>query len=151
MARLKIKQLDERVATSGVHLGGGPERRKLHPGEVIDIPEDFEDGQHAGKSLFEAVWETGKVELTHDPVTRPIDFRDEREGKLTAPTFRSRGPDDDRAIAEAKSAVAERLAATERPSETAPADPPPEPEAKNRRAQKRIAARKRSDGQEAAA
>lgn len=153
MPRIKIKQLDERVSTSGVSLGGGPERRKMHPGEVVDIPDEFEAGKYdRGMGLFDLIWATGKVELTHDPVTRPIDFDNEREAKLTSPTFVSRGPDDDHAIAEAKRMVAERLAAAERPSETAPAQAPPAPNtSKNRRARKRIEARKRHATQEATA
>ena len=58
--RLRIRQLDEKVATQGLHFGLGPNARKLEPGEVVDIPEG---------ELFEDMWETGKLELTRDPVT----------------------------------------------------------------------------------
>lgn len=88
MPRVKIKQLDERVATQGIHLGGGPERRKLEPGEVIEIPDDLLLPD--GTSLFDTVWATGKLELTLDPVTRPVDYGNYREGRLCAPGFKPR-------------------------------------------------------------
>ncbi len=88
MPRVKIKQLDERVATSGLHFGGGPQRRKLVPGEVVEIPED--ELLPDGTSLFNCLWATGKLELTMDPVTRPLDYADYREGRLCAPGFKPR-------------------------------------------------------------
>jgi len=112
MPRLKIKQLEDKIATAGLFMGGGPVRRKLQPGEVIDVPEDFESGMYDGKGLLDAMWGTGKVEMTLDAVTRPIDFDTEREAKLTSPTFKSRGPDEDIEIDKARVAVAARLAET---------------------------------------
>ena len=88
MSRIKIKQLDERVATSGLHMGGGPERRKLEPGEVIDIPDDLRIPD--GRSLLDVLWKTGKVDLTRDPVTRPLDYANYREGLLCSPNFKPR-------------------------------------------------------------
>ena len=107
MANIKIKQLDERVATAGVHLGGGPTRRKLQPGEVVDIPEDL---QESGVALLEALLNTKKVEITLDPITRPLDYESEQEAKLTAPNYRSRGQLDDANMERARIAVAERIA-----------------------------------------
>lgn len=151
MPRVRIKQLDERVASSGIHMGGGPERRKLHPGEVVELPEG---------ELFDAVWATGKLELTMDPATRPLDFLNAREAKLTAPTFKSRGPDEDRQVDEAWANVHARMAAEavepepdEAPVAEQPAsEPPPAGNAGNRRAQRRRAAQRAThDEQETAA
>lgn len=107
MPNIKIKQLDERVATSGIHFGGPATRRKLMPGEVVEITDDmaFEDGSN----MLDALMATGKIELTMEAVNRPLDFANEREATLTMPTFRLRGEDDERAVAAAKAAVAERL------------------------------------------
>ena len=107
MPNIKIKQLDERVATSGIHFGGPATRRKLMPGEVVEITDDmaFEDGSN----MLKALMETGKIELTLEAVNRPLDFADEREAALTMPTFRSRGEDDERAVRVARAAVANRI------------------------------------------
>lgn len=152
MPRIKIKQLEDRVATSGLHLGGGPGRRKLHPGEVIEIPEG---------ELFDTLWATGKLELTMDPVTRPLDFSDYREGQLTSPTFKSRGPDEDREINEAWARVRARMAeqsevppeaespAADEQPDAGPVDPPPK--ATNRRAARRAARKAAHSEQEATA
>lgn len=153
MPCVKIKQLDERVSTDGLHLGGTDARRKLQPGEVVDIPEDFEDGMYDGKSLLDVLWGTGKLEMTLDKPNRPIEFKDYREAQLTSSTFKSRGPDDDRNVVKAREAVAARLAKTsEVPPENggSPADdiqPEPvtetvteaPPTARNRRAERRAA------------
>lgn len=147
MPRIKIKQLDDRVATSGLHLGGGLERRKLQPGEIVEIPEG---------ELFDTLWETGKVELTMDEVTRPLDYANYREAVLNSPTFRSRGPDEDREVAEARAAVEARMEQTsEVQSETeSPADDTPpqvqEPP-KNRRAARRAAVQAARNEQEVTA
>ena len=155
MPRVKIKQLDEVVATAGLHMGGGPERRKLQPGEVIDIPEDFLLPD--GKPLLDMLWKTGKLEITLDPVTRPLDYENYREGKLCSPTFKPRDPSEEVEMTEARAAVAARLneSVSEAPITTdSPADdvldtepepvvaaPPPtqQPKARNRRAERRAA------------
>lgn len=156
MPRVKIKQLDDRVATAGMHMGGPIERRKLHPGEVVEIPEG---------NLLDALWQTGKLEMTLDPANRPLEFENAREAQLTSPTFKSRGPDEDRQIAEAHAAVAARLAETtsDVPDETgSPADgsqpdasddpvPAEKSTASNRRAQRRAALQGAERGKEAAA
>ena len=150
MPRVKIKQLDDRVASAGVHLGGGPERRKLEPGEVIDLSEDFllDDGQ----PLLDLIWQTGKLEMTLDPVTRPLDYSDYREAKLCSPTFKPRDPSEAAEMDKARANVAARLAepVSEAPE---PTDSPAEdqldtepvlvddtkPTARNRRAERRAA------------
>lgn len=164
MPRVKIKQLDTRISTSGIHMGGGPERRKLHPGEIVDIPEDFEAGQHGGKSLFEALWATGKLELALEPATRPLDFADEREAQVTSPTFKTRGPHEELEVEQAWDAIESRMASkSAQPVADSPADEVPDttvdsapdvdpPDgAKNRRAQRRAALRAAKHEQEVTA
>lgn len=158
MPRIKIKQLDERIATSGLHFGGPLERRKLYPGEIVEFPEGPE---------LDALYATGKIEFTMEPATRPLDFANTREAQLTAPTYKSRGPDEDREIAQARANVSARIAEqsdaqplAESPAddtqpkraESSPADTEPKPSsARNRRAARRAAAKGASRGQEATA
>ena len=105
MPNVRIRQLEERVATQGLHFGhGNPKRRKLEPGEVIDIPEG---------PLFEQLWRTGKIELTRDPVTRPLDYLNEREARLCAPSFTPRGPDEEIERDAALDRLSEQLAQLE--------------------------------------
>ena len=149
MPRVKIKQLDERVSTNGLHMGGGPERRKLEPGEVVDIPEEFLLPD--GRPLLEVLWATGKLEITLDPVTRPIDFEDYREATLCRPAFKPRAPSDALDMDKARAAVAARLAepvseAPESPDspvddqlDTEPEATAPPTTARNRRAERRAA------------
>lgn len=111
MARVRIKQLGDRVATTGLHLGGGPERRKLEPGEVIDIPEDFYLPDN--RSLLDVVWETGKVELTRDEPTRPLDYANYKEGRFCGPNFKPRDAAEEREMDIARQSVRERLRAVE--------------------------------------
>ena len=118
MPRVRIKQLDERVATNGLHMGGGPERRKLQPGEVVEISEDLIEN---GKPLLDLLWQTGKLEMTLDPATRPLDYEDYREAQLCAPTFKPRDPSEETEMHRAREAVALRM--FENQSEaTSPAD-----------------------------
>lgn len=149
MPRVKIKQLEERVATNGLHMGGGPERRKLQPGEVVDIPEELLEN---GKPLLDLLWQTNKLEMTLDAATRPLDYLDYREAALCAPTFKPRDPSEATEMEAAREAVALRLFETESeaPETASPADdtldsapedtsenaPPPD-SLKNRRAQRR--------------
>ncbi len=155
MPRVKIKQLDERVATAGLHMGGDPAcRRKLEPGEVVDIPEDFllPDGQ----PLLELLWNTGKLEMTLDAPTRPLDFENYREAVVCSPTFKPRDPSEETEMERSRAAVAARMAesVSEAPVTTdSPADDPldtepepiaaaedtPPPKARNRRAERRAA------------
>ena len=135
--------MDDRIATQGVHFGGGRRRRKLEPGEVIDLPEG---------ELFDAIWATGRVELTMDDVTRPLEYATEDEAKYCSPSFKPRDPGEERDSQAARAAVAERLAteAAERRAPAAPtadSEPPKQP---SRRAGRRAAARQRQDGEQAA-
>ena len=141
--RVRIRQLEERIATTGLHFGMGPKARKLEPGEVVDIPEG---------DLFDQLWETGKLELVRDPVTRPLVYESEREAKLCSPTFKPRGPDEIEAQEKAQAAVAARLNEVASEAETADDSPatetqhaqpiPPElpPPVANKRAARRRAA-----------
>ena len=107
MPRIQVKTLGERVATAGIHLGGGPERRKLEPFEVVEIDENFTLPD--GTNLLDALWDTGKIELTMDPATRPLDYQSAREAKVCSPTFHARGLDEERERDKALTAVALRL------------------------------------------
>ena len=119
MPRIKIKQLDERIATAGIHMGGGPERRKLEPGEIVEISGD----------LYDAIWNTGKVELTNDPATRPLDYASYVEARLCSPGFRSRGLDEEDASEKARAEVTARLNAAV--IEPVKEDKPPVPISEN--------------------
>lgn len=123
MPKIKIKQLDERISTSGVHFGKGPERRKLCPGEVVDIPEDFEAGQYNGKSLFQAIYDTGKVEITTADVTRPLDYASAVEARLSSPNFKPANPAEAREAEKVRADVSARLMT----SSKAQADEPDSP------------------------
>ena len=89
MPNIRIKQMDERVATMGIHMGGPRERKKLEPGEIVHIPDDMELD---GENLFDMLWETGKIEIHPGKPNRPLDFKSVSEAKLCAPGFR---PHDD--------------------------------------------------------
>jgi hypothetical protein len=110
MPRIKIKQMEERVSTQGLHMGGDNKRRKLEPGEVIDISEDFLLPD--GRALLDVLWSTNKCEMTLDPVTRPLDYKNYREAKLCSPTFKPRGTSEIAEMHIAREAVAERLSET---------------------------------------
>ena len=114
--RVRIRQLEERVATQGLHFGLGPLARKLEPGEVVEIPEG---------DLFDQLWDTGKLELTRDPVTRPLEYENEREAKLCSPTFTPRGPDEEIMQQKALDKVAGDLEQLEVASETETVDDSP--------------------------
>ena len=161
MPRIRIKQLDERIATAGVHLGGGPERRKLEPGEVVEIEENFETDVYP-TGLLDVIWQTDKVEVVPEsvPVTRPLDYEDANEARFCSPNFKSRGPDQDIERDRAREAVAARMAASEaeEPAEGAPpvapvTDPVKEPSttASSRRATRRAAAQAASNGSKVSA
>ncbi len=142
MPRVKIKQLEDRIATAGLHFGGPKVRRKLHPGEVVEIPEG---------DLFDQLWATGKLELTMDPVNRPLDYASDREAQITAPTYKTRGPHEDAEVDAAHAAVAERLLSDAQPVKTE--SPAKDPKPKRKKTTNRRAARRAriNDGQEATA
>ena len=106
MERIKIKQLGERVSTMGLHMGGDARRRKLEPGEVVEIPDDLMD---EGLPLFEQLWQTGAVDLTRDAPTRPLDYDSIAEAKLCSPSFKPRDDSEHAAQEKALAAVAARL------------------------------------------
>ena len=117
MARIKIKQLDTRIATSGLHMGKArpPKfRRKLQPGEVLELHDEND------KELLELLWRTGLVEITLDPATRPLDYATYTEARLCSPTFRSRGPDEDADAEKAREKVYAELHGLPVESEEAP-------------------------------
>jgi len=110
MSRVKIKQLGTVVTTVGLHFGGGAERRKLEPGEVVEIDDNlaFPDGTN----VLDGVLAGDRAELTRDVATRPLDYVDAREAKLCSPTFRPRGPDEEIEMQRARAAVAARMEST---------------------------------------
>ena len=102
---VKIKQLEERVATKGFFFGDAPAgkiRRKLEPGEVVELDMDDE--------LTKQVLASGKVDVTLDPPTRPLDFDNENDAKYSSPSYRPRDNDDERDMLEARDRIAESLA-----------------------------------------
>jgi hypothetical protein len=103
MARVRIKQLGDVVATSGLHFNMGPETRKLEPGEVVELPDDVYRKVKTSKAAH-------ALEITDDPVTRPFTFASVDEAKFTSPTFRPRSVDDVEGQRDALAAVARRLA-----------------------------------------
>ena len=107
MARIRIKQLGERVATMGLHMGGGAIRRKLQPGEVVEIPDDMEED---GEVLLDVLFETGTIDLTRDTPTRPLDYASIAEAKLCSPTFKPNDPSEARESEKARERVTARLA-----------------------------------------
>lgn len=123
MARIKIKQLGSVIGTSGVHMGGGPERRKLEPGEVVEIPEDLL--MKDGRPLLGALYETDRIELTPEPVTRPLDFANVREAKLTSTNFKPRSPDEEREQELAHAAVELRVQDVRVPAPVTEPEPAP--------------------------
>lgn len=137
--RIKIKQLEERVSTSGLHMGGDERRRKLEPGEIVEIPEDME---HMGLNLCDILFNTGKVEITREPINRPLDYESYRQARLCSPTFKPRGPDEEIEVENALAQVASLLTGLEEvapeatgspATERQPAAAPPPPSAPQRR------------------
>jgi|ETNmetMinimDraft_26_1059896.scaffolds.fasta_scaffold131933_1 hypothetical protein len=126
MSRIKIRQLGERVATTGLFMGGGLERRCLEPAEVLDIPDTclLEDG----RNLLELLVATNMVELTLDAATRPLDYETTREAKLCSPTFNPRGPDEVVEVERARTAVAARMDELSEAPATVRVETPTEPD-----------------------
>ena len=137
MPRIQVKTLDERVATAGIHMGGGPERRKLQPFEVVEIADDFTLPD--GTNLLDLLWSTGKIELTMDNPTRPLDYNSAREARVCSPTFKPRGIHEERERDKALAAVALRLEKTVSVPESAPDTPakPTQPARRRKRSPKR--------------
>ena len=147
MPKIRIKQLNERVATAGLHMGeaeGEAFRRKLEPGEVVDVPEDIEIVSNRWDDpicLFDMLYDTGLVDVLPDkvPVTRPLDYLNYREGMLCSPTFSSLSPSDAAEREQAMQRVEQRLAkeAAEKhpvdPDEEEPEEAPPPKAARSSR------------------
>jgi hypothetical protein len=106
MPNIKVKQLDSRIATQGVHFGMGPETRKLEPGEIVYIDEK--------SNVFEAIYATGTVEITVEKPNRPLTFKDAREARYCSPTFRPRDAAEVMAVELARIEVAKRVELSER-------------------------------------
>jgi len=148
MPRIQVKSLDERFATAGIHMGGGPERRKLEPFEVVDVAEDLVLPN--GINLLDLLWATGKVELTMDPPTRPLDYATQREAVLCSPNFKPRGPNEERERDAALAAVAERLEQTAPDpivKSEAPAEKPTQPARRRRSAKRALENARLKDGE----
>lgn len=125
MPKIRIKQLHERVATDGLHMGEAPDgmyRRKLEPGEIVDIPEDVmieSNRLDEPVRLIDMLWNTGLVDMVPDtiPVTRPLDYLNVREGRVCSPSFKAISPTDAADREQALARVAKRLAQAEQPSD----------------------------------
>ncbi len=163
MPLIRIKQLHERVATKGLFMGGNvQQRRKLEPGEIVDLPSDMMEGED---NLFDMVWNTGLVDLVPDnqEPTRPLDYRDYREATLCSPTFKPVSATDEREMAQARERVRQRMIKESAPkvvelvADDAPASPPKKKAARkkalakkpaaNRRAARRASTREASHGE----
>lgn len=157
MSRIRIKQLGERVATMGLHMGGDARRRKLQPGEVVEVPDDLEEG---GQVLLDVLFATGTIDLTRDMPTRPLDYESVAEAKLCSPTFKPNDPSEVRESEKARERVAARLAEQfaeeEKPSrkksaKKADASAESEPKGKSSRRALRRQSLEMSDGKAATA
>ena len=146
MPRIKIKQLEERVATQGLHMGGTDARRKLQPGEVVEISDD--EKLPDGTNLLDLLWSTGKIEMVLDEPTRPLDYLNYREAQLCAPTFKPRDPSEENEMHIALDAVAARMA--ESKSSDTP-EPPESPVADTPAKTQDRATRRRAAGRRATA
>lgn len=109
MSLIRIRQLDERVATSGLFMGGGKERRKLEPGEIVEVPDD--ENMADGDNLMQALWDTGAIDILPESAvpTRPLDYVNRIEAKLCSPTYKPKGPDEIAAQEKALAKVEARL------------------------------------------
>lgn len=150
MSLIKIKQLNERVATAGLHMGKAKEpmfRRKLEPGEIVEIPDDMV--MDNGENLLQGLYETGMIDMvpeTYSP-TRPLDYDDARTAKICSPTYRPQGLNE---IAEADSVRAKVLAQLEEQSTSSPEANSPDkdtPAKPSRRQQRRARVEKLEHGQ----
>ena len=149
MPLIRIKQLHERVATQGLFMGGDSARRKLQPGEIVDIPMDLEEN---GECLFDMIWNTGMVDLVpeNQEPTRPLDYRDYREAKLCSPTFKPISQTDEREMLQARERVKQRMFEQQSapPKADSPADAPSPP--KKKAAAKKALAKKPAANRRAA-
>lgn len=146
MPLVKIKQLHERVATMGLHLGGDARRRKLEPGEILDVPYEMMEGD---ENLFDLLWATGTLDLvpeTEQP-TRPMEYDNYREAKLCSPTFKAISSTDEREMNKARDKYAARLlesATPVTPDSPVAVAPKPKRKAKPKKSAVKTAANRRS-------
>lgn len=113
MAIIQVKQMGERVATNGIYLGPSSNRlrRKLEPGERVDIPEDAVFDESDQRNILETVWETGLIEIAPDKAkpTRPLDYESEQEATYNAPSFRPMDESERILMEKSREEVANRL------------------------------------------
>ena len=154
MAKIKIRTIDTHSACAGLFMGGNARvRRKLEVGEVVDIPED--ERVEGGAQLLQVLNDTGKVELTLDEPTRPFEFDNSREAKLTSPSFRPKDDDERAEVAAVWQVVRARMAGQAKPDrpERSPApaadDSPPPVDPVAARARRRRRAQEQADGEKA--
>ena len=117
MSLIRIKQLEERIASSGVFMGrppnykeNGKHRRKLEPGEIVDLPYDLEDV--SGERILQILFESGKIDVLPPGSavpTRPLDYENAREAKLCSPTFKPLDEAETREMEKVRVKVDERL------------------------------------------
>ena len=115
-------------------MGGDNRRRKLEPGEIVEVPDDME--LEDGRNLMQALWDTGTIDIVPDTVavTRPLDYQNRREAHICSPTFKAHGPDDEKEMHRVRAVVEARLFESsesqpepaESPEEDTP-DPDPDP------------------------
>ena len=131
MPCIRIKQMGDKVACGGLHMGSKPEIRKLEVGEVVDIDNILRAPNTKKKSLVDFLLETGKVELTTKAPTRPFAYLSYREGQLCSPSFKPRDDAEKEEQAVALSEVRRRLQNPVKPSskEAAEGTNPVKPEA----------------------
>jgi hypothetical protein len=115
MSYIKIKQLNERVATAGLFMGEAEApkfRRKLEPGEIVEIPDDMTVKIITDDvNLLDMLHETGHIDIVPSSFTptRPLDYDNRREAKVCSPTFKPRDPTDARDMDRARAKYAARL------------------------------------------
>lgn len=104
MVNVRIKQLEERSSTAGFFFGDaatGKFRRKLEPGEVVAVDAD--------DTIVKQAMSSGKLELTLDTATRPLDFDTDKEARFTSPRFRPRDENEAAEAERVREAVAVKL------------------------------------------
>ncbi len=122
MPNVMIKQFGDHIACTGLHFGGPPERRKLLPGEVVTIPDDLTVAR-GGKQmpLLDILLESGQLEITRKPATRPLDYPNARLARLCSPAYKPTGVEEQREVDEAHALVEQFM-------QSQPSAPEDEPE-----------------------
>jgi hypothetical protein len=109
MSLIKIRQLEERVATNGLFMGGDHRRRKLEPGEIVEIPDEMHLPD--GANLLQGLWDTGLIDIVPDTVavTRPLDYATRREAHICSPNYKPKGRNDISEMNQIRAVVEARL------------------------------------------